>query len=75
MSYYICRRTFRDASGSRYLLVYRRAAGIKDLGPFTGRHIVEVNEQTFEKYASLFQQRYGLNTSLKKRPVDDNRAG
>lgn len=73
MSYYICRRTFRDASGPIPAGSIVGPAGIKRFRfRLQEGHIVEVNEQTFEKYASLFKQRYGIEIpTLEEAPVDD----
>lgn len=61
MSYYICRRTFRDASGPIPAGSTIEPAGIKRFRfRLQEGHIVEVTEHNFEQYATLFEQRYGI---------------
>ena len=59
---FVVKRTFRDASGMIPAGSIVEPAGIKR---FKHRllegHIVEVNEQNFDKYADFFKQRYGID--------------
>ena len=61
MSYFICRRAFRDAKGP---ISAGSIIDPADIKRFRFRlqegHIVEVTEQNFEQYATLFEQRYGI---------------
>ena len=66
---FVVKRTFRDASGMIPAGSIVEPAGIKR---FKHRllegHIVEVNEQNFDKYADFFKQRYGINLPAIKQP-------
>lgn len=59
---YVVKRPFRDAEGMVPASSIVEPAGIKR---FKHRvlegHIVEVNEQNFERYADFFKQRYGVD--------------
>ena len=59
---FVVKRTFRDASGMIPAGSIVEPAGIKR---FKHRllegHIVEVNEQNFDKYVDFFKQRYGID--------------
>lgn len=59
---YVVKRPFRDAEGMVPAGSIVEPAGIKR---FKHRvlegHIVEVNEQNFERYADFFKQRYGVD--------------
>lgn len=61
MSYFICRRAFRDAKGP---VSTGSVIDPVEIKRFRFRlqegHIVEVTEQNFEQYATLFEQRYGV---------------
>lgn len=61
MSYFICRRAFRDARGP---VSTGSVIDPVEIKRFRFRlqegHIVEVTEQNFEQYATLFEQRYGI---------------
>ena len=61
MSYFICRRAFRDAKGP---VSTGSVIDPVEIKRFRFRlqegHIVEVTEQNFEQYATLFEQRYGI---------------
>ncbi len=62
---FVVKRTFRDASGMIPAGSIVEPAGIKR---FKHRllegHIVEVNEQNFDKYADFFKQRYGIDLPM-----------
>lgn len=61
MSYFICRRAFRDAKGPVSTGSVIDPAVIKRFRfRLQEGHIVEVTEQNFEQYATLFEQRYGI---------------
>jgi hypothetical protein len=61
MSYFICRRAFRDAKGPVSTGSVIDPVEIKRFRfRLQERHIVEVTEQNFEQYATLFEQRYGI---------------
>lgn len=61
MSYFICRRTFRDAKGPVSTGSVINPVEIKRFRfRLQEGHIVEVTEQNFEQYATLFEQRYGI---------------
>ncbi len=61
MSYFICRRAFRDAEGPVPVGSVVDPTGIKRFRfRLQEKHIVEVTEQNFEQYATLFEQRYGV---------------
>lgn len=66
---FVVKRTFRDASGMIPAGSIVEPAGIKR---FKHRllegHIVEVNEQNFDKYADFFKQRYGIDLPVIKQP-------
>ena len=66
---FVVQRTFRDASGIIPAGSIVEPAGIKR---FKHRllegHIVEVNEQNFDKYADFFKQRYGIDLPAIKKP-------
>ena len=59
---FVVKRTFRDASGMIPAGSIVEPVSIKR---FKHRllegHIVEVNEQNFDKYADFFKQRYGID--------------
>lgn len=59
---FVVKRPFRDAEGMVPAGSIVEPAGIKR---FKHRvlegHIVEVNEQNFERYADFFKQRYGVD--------------
>lgn len=61
MPYFICRRAFRDAKGP---VSTGSVIDPVEIKRFRFRlqegHIVEVTEQNFEQYATLFEQRYGI---------------
>ena len=61
MSYFICRRAFRDAKSP---VSTGSVIDPVEIKRFRFRlqegHIVEVTEQNFEQYATLFEQRYGI---------------
>ena len=62
MSYFICRRAFRDAKGPVPTGSIINPVEIKRFRfRLQEGHIVEVTEQNFEQYATLFRQRYGIN--------------
>lgn len=67
---FVVKRTFRDASGMIPAGSIVEPAGIKR---FKHRllegHIVEVNEQNFDKYADFFKQRYGIDLPPLEQPV------
>lgn len=71
---FVVKRTFRDASGMIPAGSIVEPAGIKR---FKHRllegHIVEVNEQNFDKYADFFKQRYGVDLSLLEQPVAEQK--
>ena len=61
MSYFICRRAFRDAEGPVPVGSVVDPTGIKRFRfRLQEKHIVEVTEQNFEQYATLFEQRYDV---------------
>ena len=61
MSYFICRRAFRDAEGPVPVGSIVDPTGIKRFRfRLQEKHIVEVTEQNFEQYATLFEQRYSV---------------
>lgn len=61
MSYFICRRAFRDAKGPVSTGSVINPVEIKRFRfRLQEGHIVEVTEQNFEQYATLFEQRYGI---------------
>lgn len=66
---FVVKRTFRDASGMIPAGSIVEPAGIKR---FKHRllegHIVEVNEQNFDKYVDFFKQRYGIDLPAIKQP-------
>ena len=66
---FVVKRTFRDASGMIPAGSIVEPAGIKR---FKHRllegHIVEVNEQNFDKYADFFKQRYGIDLPVIRQP-------
>lgn len=66
---FVVKRTFRDASGMIPAGSIIEPAGIKR---FKHRllegHIVEVNEQNFDKYADFFKQRYGIDLPMIEQP-------
>lgn len=66
---FVVKRTFRDASGMIPAGSIVEPAGIKR---FKHRllegHIVEVNEQNFDKYADFFKQRYGIDLPVIEQP-------
>ena len=66
---FVVKRTFRDASGMIPAGSIVEPAGIKR---FKHRllegHIVEVNEQNFDKYADFFRQRYGIDLPMIEQP-------
>lgn len=66
---FVVKRTFRDASGMIPAGSIVEPAGIKR---FKHRllegHIVEVNEQNFDKYADFFKQRYGIDLPMIEQP-------
>ena len=71
---FVVKRTFRDASGMIPAGSIAEPAGIKR---FKHRllegHIVEVNEQNFDKYADFFKQRYGIDLPPLKQPVAEQK--
>lgn len=66
---FVVKRAFRDASGMIPAGSIVEPAGIKR---FKHRllegHIVEVNEQNFDKYADFFKQRYGIDLPMIEQP-------
>ena len=66
---FVVKRAFRDASGMIPAGSIVEPAGIKR---FKHRllegHIVEVNEQNFDKYADFFKQRYGIDLPVIEQP-------
>ena len=72
---FVVKRTFRDASGMIPAGSIVEPAGIKR---FKHRllegHIVEVNEQNFDKYADFFKQRYGIDLPSLEQPVAEQNA-
>ena len=66
---FVVKRAFRDASGMIPAGSIIEPAGIKR---FKHRllegHIVEVNEQNFDKYADFFKQRYGIDLPVIEQP-------
>lgn len=72
MSYFICRRAFRDGSGPVHAGSIVEPAGIKRFRyRLQEGHIVEVTEQNFEKFEGFFKQRYGIDIPLlEEQPVD-----
>ena len=66
---FVVKRAFRDASGMIPAGSIVEPAGIKR---FKHRllegHIVEVNEQNFDKYADFFKQRYGIDLPMIGQP-------
>ena len=66
---FVVKRAFRDASGMVPAGSIVEPAGIKR---FRHRllegHIVEVNEQNFDKYADFFKQRYGIDLPVIEQP-------
>lgn len=62
MSYFICKRAFRDVKGP---IPTGSITDPVEIKRFRFRlqegHIVEVTEQNFEKYASFFKQRFGID--------------
>ena len=72
---FVVKRTFRDASGMIPAGSIIEPAGIKR---FKHRllegHIVEVNEQNFDKYADFFKQRYGIDLPSLEQPVAEQNA-
>ena len=71
---FVVKRAFRDASGMVPAGSIVEPAGIKR---FRHRllegHIVEVNEQNFDKYADFFKQRYGIDLPSLKQPVAEQK--
>ena len=71
---FVVKRTFRDASGMIPAGSIIEPAGIKR---FKHRllegHIVEVNEQNFDKYADFFKQRYGIDLPMIEQPKVEHR--
>ena len=62
MTYFICRRSFRDAKGPISTGSVLDPVKIKRFKfRLQEGHIVEVTEQNFKQYATLFRQRYGIN--------------
>ena len=72
MSYFICRRAFRDGSGPVPVGSVVDPTGVKRFRyRLQEGHIVEVTEQNFEKFEGFFKQRYGIDIpSLEEQPVD-----
>ena len=78
---FVVKRTFRDASGMIPAGSVVEPAGIKR---FKHRllegHIVEVNEQNFDKYADFFKQRCGIDlpvieqTKAEQKPAEQPKA-
>ena len=72
---FVVKRAFRDASGMIPAGSIVEPAGIKR---FKHRllegHIVEVNEQNFDKYADFFKQRYGIDLPSLEQPVAEQNA-
>lgn len=66
---FVVKRTFRDVSGMIPAGSIVEPAEIKR---FKHRllegHIVEVNEQNFDKYADFFKQRYGIDLPMIEQP-------
>lgn len=61
MTYFICRRPFRDAKGPISTGSVLDPVKIKRFKfRLQEGHIVEVTEQNFKQYATLFRQRYGI---------------
>ena len=71
---FVVKRAFRDASGMIPAGSIVEPAGIKR---FKHRllegHIVEVNEQNFDKYADFFKQRYGVDLPPLEQPVAEQK--
>lgn len=71
---FVVKRTFRDASGMIPAGSIIEPAGIKR---FKHRllegHIVEVNEQNFDKYADFFKQRYGIDLPVIEQPKGEQK--
>ena len=72
---FVVKRTFRDASGMIPAGSIVEPVSIKR---FKHRllegHIVEVNEQNFDKYADFFKQRYGIDLPVIKQPKVEQKA-
>lgn len=72
---FVVKRTFRDASGMIPAGSIVEPVGIKR---FKHRllegHIVEVNEQNFDKYADFFKQRYGIDLPVIRQPKVEPKA-
>lgn len=70
MSYFICKRAFRDAKGPIPAGSIIDPAEIKRFRfRLQERHIVEVTEHNFEKYDTFFKQRYNIEIpSLEAKP-------
>lgn len=72
---FVVKRAFRDASGMITAGSIVEPVGIKR---FKHRllegHIVEVNEQNFDKYADFFKQRYGIDLLVIKQPKVEQKA-
>lgn len=66
---FVVKRTFRDASGMIPAGSIVEPAGIKRFKyRLLEGHIVEVNEQNFDKYADFFKQRYGIDLPMIEQP-------
>ena len=66
---FVVKRAFRDASGMIPAGSIIEPAGIKRFKHrFLEGHIVEVNEQNFDKYADFFKQRYGIDLPVIEQP-------
>lgn len=66
---FVVKRTFRDASGMIPAGSIVEPAGIKRFKHrLLDGHIVEVNEQNFDKYADFFKQRYGIDLPMIEQP-------
>lgn len=72
---FVVKRAFRDASGMITAGSIVEPVGIKR---FKHRllegHIVEVNEQNFDKYAKFFKQRYGIDLPVIKQSKVEQKA-
>lgn len=75
MSYFICKRAFRDAKGPIPAGSIIDPAEIKRFRfRLQERHIVEVTEHNFEEYATFFKQRYNIEIpSLEAKPKKEDK--
>ena len=59
--YYIVRRAFRDKQGPLPVGSIVEPTGVRNFKYRLGeQHIVQVNEQNYERYANLFLERFGV---------------